>query len=330
MATLNNALCPKCKHKVSTKGVEPTCFLCKGIFHGTKCLGMKPEDVEYIITNKTVWRCPQCELTDKAQMKGDETPISPLVRRDINKQLAQQKSPNDWSDSIKLLCEKMDGLLKKNDEIVKSIEFCHESIKELNEKMTNYCSRVHCLEERMEELERKSGKVLSEFAEHQIHLNRVEQDTKLNTLEIGNVPSMPNETPQKIVIDIGLALGVKLDESDISNVYRQVRRTGSESTGTPPRIIVSFTRRVVTEEFQQARRVKRNLNTSHIGWKESHPIYINPYLTSYYGGLYAKARKLRKEGRVKFAWIRGGKVMVRKEEGSPAIVVEREQDLPRV
>jgi hypothetical protein len=92
---------------------------------------------------------------------------------------------------------------------------------------------------------------------------------------------------------------------------------------------VRFTRSTLVREILEARRVKRNVSTADIGWSDppNYSIYVNESLTAHNRKLYSKARDLKKSGKLKYLWVRGGKIFGRKEDGSERFVLRTEEDL---
>jgi hypothetical protein len=60
------------------------------------------------------------------------------------------------------------------------------------------------------------------------------------------------------------------------------------------------------------------------------PIFVNECLCPERRQVFIRARKERIERGYKFLWVRGGKVFVRKTEGSPAISLETIEDIEKI
>lgn len=55
---------------------------------------------------------------------------------------------------------------------------------------------------------------------------------------------------------------------------------------------------------------------------ETDKIYINEHLTKDNTAIFYEARKLKKNGFVKYAWVKNGTVKVKKEDGGKAIIIQ--------
>jgi hypothetical protein len=88
----------------------------------------------------------------------------------------------------------------------------------------------------------------------------------------------------------------------------------------------------VTSSLLNARRSKRHFTLRDIGDigqgdDESRNVYINESLTPFNRKLYAKARNLKSEKKVKYLWVRDGNIYVRKTDGSDRITIRNEVTL---
>lgn len=122
-----------------------------------------------------------------------------------------------------------------------------------------------------------------------------------------------------IVKTIGTALGVELTAEDIDACHRLGPKTDGRRRG----IIVKFVRRQTKEEMLRKRKVKRNLNTSDIGISSgpAEIVYMNESLSPARRRVLNAARLLRREQNFSFVWVKNGKIFLRKDEGSKAIML---------
>ncbi|XP_046383913.1 uncharacterized protein LOC124154308 [Ischnura elegans] len=204
-------------------------------------------------------------------------------------------------------------------EHAKSIELINDNLSKLSNKLDELLSE---------------NKVLtSKLSDCEVRLNQIEQEQLRNVVEIRGIPTSDVEVVDSLVIATGLSLGLKVDISDIDYAFRVGSRSVDHSSRA---ILVRFTRSRVAEEFVQLRKRKRNLylkdlDVPHLKPYSLNPlIYVNESLTPLNRKLHSIARSLRKEGKIKFVWIRNGKVYVRKSEGADRVQVNTEEDLQRV
>lgn len=168
------------------------------------------------------------------------------------------------------------------------------------------------------ELKSENEKLKNKSQALQHDLNFLEQLALQNTLEIHGVPQKSNKNLISICCEISKALGVNLAISDISNVYRLIRKNTSNQSTKPLPIILKLSHQMVRDAILNNRKLKSHFNTIHIGWPaiEKHPIYIRESLSLMNRRIYSAAFDLKKNGKIKFLWIAGGKIYYRREEGT--------------
>lgn len=108
------------------------------------------------------------------------------------------------------------------------------------------------------------------------------------------------------------------------------RMRSSDRVPRPPRIIVKFIRRLDADTLLAKRRVKRSFNTSDfvIHLPKANVVYVNESLYS------GRRRLLNAACEVKMLmnyashlWVRGGRILMRTEDGRPVKVITGIEDL---
>ncbi len=115
----------------------------------------------------------------------------------------------------------------------------------------------------------------------------------------------------------------------IDACHRMGRQLGP--SGAAPGIIVKFVRRLDMEELMKKRRVKRNLSTRHMNLRtpSDNPVYVNEAFSPARRRLFKEARQVKQEKNLKYLWIRGGNIFMRKEEQAPVVQVTCQADLDK-
>lgn len=129
-----------------------------------------------------------------------------------------------------------------------------------------------------------------------------------------------------LVETVGSSLSLKMNVDMVDACQRLGKKL--DTNGKPRGIIVKFTRRTVKKEIVKKRRVKRNLNTTNIGFPiPSRLIYMNESLTQTICHVFNAVQELKKEKRFTFVWVRNDKILVRLSEGDNVIVVTNMDDV---
>jgi regulator of replication initiation timing len=220
------------------------------------------------------------------------------VAQEIKRSL--QATERNLGDSIDKLYERLDDSVKKTEELGKRLVECMEQISEL--KSENVTLR----------------KKLSEVNDR---CDSVDQKLLANEVEIYGIPSCENENLSVVVGKIGSELGVNITKECIDYVYR----SKSKSNGSPGCIHVRFIRQCTKEDLLRKRRIKRNLSTRHLTLDSvppsDEPVYINEALCPGRKKLFNAAREAKKTKKYAYLWVRNGKILMRKAEKEPVIVL---------
>lgn len=230
------------------------------------------------------------------------------VREIREEQIAIRNSISTWQD--------------KFSDYTKSLEVLHSSLAQINASLSHLTSENTNLKKNLGDLEQQ--------------LNRVEQDRLRNTIEIRGIPVSNEENVEQLVCKVGLGLGLKVDNKDIDFCYRLKPRASPLSSSQSPKptpIIVRFVRSGTANAFIQAKRNKPNLTLGDINTDAgpSHArLYINESLTPLNRKMYAAAKNLKSEGKIKYLWVRNGRVYTRVRDGGERILISKEEDLSNI
>ena len=240
-------------------------------------------------------------------------------------------SDTKWFDDIYSLIVDLKGEIKnveKNlgDTINKLYDRLEESIKVIEVQGTKL---NQCFEE-IDGLKKENQCLKSKLSECENRSNDIEQRMLENNVEIHGLPSSANENLPLVLCNICAALGVQLNENSIDYCYRSKPKPSGESGG----IQVRFRSQKIKEEFLTKRRVKRDFGTRHLSLEgappPNTPIYINEALTSGRRKVLNAAREAKKTNNYAYLWIRGGKILMRKAEKKPVIVLRHLCDLSKL
>jgi hypothetical protein len=306
------ANCNVCLKNIKANAVRLQCCDCAKEFHGS-CLKMSKADVECITAEGMVWRCQPCGVTRRKSLRFEsDVQEGKLSLEDIMKKILEigehQKSiEQSVNRSNELLSEKIDENTKYLKEQKVSLDQCLKIIDELATENKILKRKVNEMEKRMDEME---------------------QYSRLNALEIHGVPQQPNEDVVEVVKAVGRALDMEVNDAMIDACHRLGNKPGPNNA--PPGIIVKFVRRLDKEEFLRKRRVKSNLSTRHMNMSMDRTVYVNEALTPARRRLLAAARQVRKDKNFRHLWVRGGKIFLRKEDGSTVIQVTCQADLDKI
>lgn len=243
-------------------------------------------------------------------------------KTEITHLLTQWKS--DQQNTLERICSDMTHLkgeimsIKKcNSEIEKSLEFVTKKYEEIDEKI-NYFEKnknelnyeITLLKQQIEDMERKSY---------------------LNKIEICNVPKRDNENLFVLMRRMYENLDIEYHSDSILNVYRTRGRNNR-----PGSILVELSSPLLRDRMLQAYRKTKlspgtRVDSSKIGIDgPKTQIFISEQLTKKANHLFFLARSLAKTKQYKYCWTRNGNVYLRKEDGSPFIIIKDENHITKL
>lgn len=206
-------------------------------------------------------------------------------------------------------------MLEIKNQNMKIMETNNEIIKLLQKNEANYKE----LREKVEILEKSNATAIEHIRDLEVQLNDVQKSMSKNKIEIRNVPREENENSKELVKNIYTALQVEY-VNDV-NIYRKGKFNAP--------IIIEYhdlkEKDMLLKAFKRYNSANKDnpLNTENIGFgRVKSKIYISEYLTPMSKKLLGAARDLVKNGTFKYCWTSRGNILLRKEEGRPAIVIK--------
>lgn len=138
-----------------------------------------------------------------------------------------------------------------------------------------------------------------------------------------------------MVQELGKTINFNIDEKDVLYCSRTAKL---QSDSPRPRSILYKFNAPRTRDCFLAAAIEFNkknpgnkLNTGHLGFPSTKvcPVYVTENLSPENKQLHAVARKLLKEKKIMYVWVRGGRVYLRKTETSDAVFVRNGEVLDR-
>lgn len=259
------------------------------------------------------WKCKNCRTSININSSS-----TPEATNDLLKALADFKAQimhefKSAKDEINTLAQAVQYASDKMDEsmtLMKEIKSDLAAVKKENENLrsmnTTLSNEVNILKDKVRSLEQYSRK---------------------NNVEINGIPETPRENVFNLVKDVGTALGLDIQDSDISTAHR----VPSFKKDRPPPLIVQFSRRITRDTLLSKFRDKKSMTAQEINPALTFQrVYINEHLTPE-NKLFLKTLKEKcKEASYDYAWCRDGKFFVRKCQGERVHRVTSCEDLNKL
>lgn len=215
------------------------------------------------------------------------------------------------------------------------------TLKEIQQSTRNIEATVEYLKSQNEESKQKISSLETQVKEDREYIlfleNKLEEQqitTRKQNFELKNVPKIENETKQDLVnmvVHLSETVDCKVNKSDIKDIYR-VRPKNPAQKNTP--VIVETTSVLLRNDLLRMAKSfniknKTKLSAKHLGFKTSEdtPVFLSEHLTPNGARLYFLARDLKQSKGYKFCWVSYGRVFVRKDEQSPVILINSENQV---
>lgn len=175
-------------------------------------------------------------------------------------------------------------------------------------------------------LEAESSRMHSEMTDLKKRLTTLEKASRSRNLEIQMLPERQSENLVVMVKQLCNAMKTQINDSDICAV-RRIAKVDTSSK-RPRTVLLTLPserhRDVILSAYKRYNKANKNepLNSKLLELPgQRHIIYLAEHLAPDCKSLHAATRKWVKEQDYKFVWVKYGRVYVRKNESSSAIVI---------
>lgn len=337
--------CHKCNKKVnlSSRSAVQCSGICKQWFHRS-CGELVNKSFKETKKNKDSWICSNCK--DKRKTMSPIPAMSNSSRKSFDRYattIIPRKSINNTRGSNLELSHKnksfneeitLDTINKKIDTMMINMSSVKKEVSELKTLVHEYQNLTDQLMGENEQLRNANFMLRKDVRFIEYKVEKQKQELLDRNIALCGVDQKDDENLKDIAGKLLTGLAVEYQDNDIDEVYRIPTFEGLPASGLSPPIIIKFKNRCVRDLVFQQRKIKqielqKNLDTSILGYKtQVRPIYISEQLTPYFQFLFKRARDIKRENIVKYAWVKNGKILVKKDEGKcPTIELRHKFDL---
>ncbi|KAK5645878.1 hypothetical protein RI129_004342 [Pyrocoelia pectoralis] len=314
--------CGICKAVISRHKVDKIeCVVCNYLFHWN-CVNITAVEFELI---KNKWFCKNCVAERRTSRR--------LSDSEPNMMKPAEKSPPSQTDVITLLTElskKVSNISESQNRLEKdinvSINNCHEKVEEVKKLVQVQNDIINKQQDIIQQLTTENKKLNKEMNEVKEDLDAALQESRSNVVEIHGLPINKGETLMSVISKLAAVLHFTLTSDMIDKCF-QLKKSLTHDWGT---VIIKFLRKEDKDNFIKSKKVKRDLNTGHLGHQQSTPIYINESLTPVRKKVYANARKFKKDEHWDYCWVKSGKIYLRKTSESKIFSLTKQSHLDSI
>lgn len=325
----------KCKSCEADFRDGAQCSVCLGHFD-FGCAGVTETGYRRLGENrKSTWKCSSCKSARAASplplpSKATTSAKSP-VPADLDAVLAELKrlslqvavlpGLDESIKSIKAELSSLKAIKPELQDIKSSIDFVDRKISALSDKIVSMEKDIQSLQKTKNDVEYLQLRVQA----LESHIKDNEQRSRLNNIEIKGVPISNSENLFEIIAKIGSRLKCPLPKEQINYIARVPMRNDKNNKT----IVVAVHSRYVKDDFVAAAK-KCTTTAADLGMQGTARIFVNDHLTLENKVLLNKTKELAKDRGFAFTWVKGCKIFVRKNPGSPVLTIRAESDLKKL
>ena len=252
-------------------------------------------------------------LTIKQMRELWKNELLPQLKEELRSELRSEIEAEN-----KCLYSEINAMSESLVNIEVSQTFISEKYDKLLEAIQTTKKQVQSMEKKIKDQGETTSHLQDNVYDNVTSLDAMQQYLRRDCLEITGIPVLPVDKPKELVKELGSALGININENDISTAHRL-----PDTKKVKDRIIVKFVRRDVREEVYKNRKRLVGKSTTclpsvneEIGKsiRNSSKIHINESLTAYRKRLFGKIHAFEKEKIYKFILTANGRIHLRENE----------------
>jgi hypothetical protein len=301
--------CLKCNTDCAVGATDVvSCEECGEVLH-VACAGLDPSRKN---TRNRTFKCGKCKDSSSVSSDNEESTVLKAIktlRADLSKSFDLKLSKFEEKFSETLLT----GFEKRISSLQESLNTTIKDIKSENQALRQ---DYDVLKTRFDDLSRHVGALTSQ-------LQDLQQYSRVDNLEITGIPLTKNEDVYAILRVVAERINTPWRREDISIAHRLP--AGRQKH---PNIIIRFTSRTAkTTWLLAAKKLKTfTANILHASFPST-PVFVNEHLAAHHKAALSRAKHLVREKQLAFAWVKEGKVLVKKTPDGRATRVRSVADV---
>ncbi|KAM7283115.1 uncharacterized protein ISCGN_000270 [Ixodes scapularis] len=300
----SNGQCKTCEKQFVSSDAKIACSDCDGNYHTGKCSGISDKTIKTKgEAYRLAWRCPACRRLKSCAQARDPTLSDDLETHDVRQML---RVINEKLDQLLPLREVVEG-------IEDSMQFWSEQYDELRERTEQNEKDIKDLKRRMEKLEAQDVEV----NQMQCEIDNLEWRSRRLNLEFHGIQVTEKENLLSKLNVLATQLELpQLSDMDVVSIHRLPSRKDKT-----PGVICRFARQADRDRWWESRKKLRDSNDT---------LFLLENLTRRSRSLLFETKAWAKRNNYKYAWHSNGRVLVRKSDGSRAVVISNIADLDKL
>lgn len=331
--------CTECSLSISVTD-KLTCHDCTKSFHCI-CTGMGKEEYKKLsVRARKGWRCGDCISAQEGTMSpeptkvidSDSSNLSSSQIAAIDDRLSRMETSmltkitklfeTTVLRTIRTDLEKLRKDVEPLLELKASVELMSEIHDETLRELKN-------LRKEAQDLRSDNIKLKKDVSDLHLRIDQLDQHARDNNIEIQCMPEFANENLVTSIKQLASVVSCPLEDKEIMTCSRVAKANPSSSR--PRSVVVKlYSPRKRDELLAACLKYNKSktsedlkLNSAALGISGAKQrIYVAEHLSPKNRELQAKARQVKRDKKYSFLWVRNGRVLLRKDDKSPAIWVK--------
>nr|XP_022908626.1 uncharacterized protein LOC111419968 [Onthophagus taurus] len=312
---MSSSPCGGCGQKVGRNAGGMQCESCSVWFH-SKCTDIPKGSVAALSIPGASWRCKVCRSPESRRRSSlfcpppAAPPVPSLPAATLESVL----------DAVREIRSDLKTLNSRYADLVESVQFCSNKVSEFE----GVIGRLHNQFKLVEKITAENVTLKREVVDLTSRVSELEQYSRRSNLEIQGIPQKNNEDLVKVLSSIGESLDVSISPSEVDAIHRVPQGPGRASNSDPKAIVLlaaaKLRRRSAPKDSGPG------LSIDGISDK----LFINEHLTQANKILFGRTKKMAREKKYKYVWIRDCKIFVRKGDDSRPILIRSTGDIDKL
>lgn len=309
------ATCGECGIRIEEDSNIVKCVgVCERLFHQL-CV----KDKCKTRTGNKDWKCEDCAKPKKNSSVSSKASITPTA---VTKEFlvsTLEAFKNEMFKEFKTHSNQMQ-------ELTKSVEFLSANIDTANKTLEQVQSQYSKIIEQNQKLVEANAELNGIVNELKDKVRDLEQYSRRTNLEISGIPESRNEDTMTILRDVGTAIGVELQETQVMAVHR----VPSFKRGRAPSLVAQFQTKMQRDVWLNNFKKNKDLTARKVNnaFPDSR-VYINEHLSPENKIFLGQLKEKSKQCNVKYVWFKDGKFYLRKADGERCYKVTKIADVER-
>lgn len=298
-----SAICSICSVSCdSNSGEVKCCAGCKRFFH-TECVKDDADSKKTRSASKE-WMCKDCRKPQSAASSVNSSVSSTALTKEFLRKVLEEFK--------KEMFDELKSFKKEVTELRASMEFLSNAVDSSNTMMKSIQADLSSIKKENIQIQLQNNLLKADVNGLKERLRALEQYSRRTNIEISGIPETPKENIIQIVKDVGSAMGVTLEEGQVTAAHR----VPSYKRDRIPSLVVQFQSKVTRDAWIYKYKEKKTLTAKDVNPAYPlHRVYVNEHLSPENKAFLSNLKKKCKDLGYKYAWCKDGRFFVRKTEG---------------